>query len=43
VNALRPNTPASERLAQASADFEAKLSETQQVLTHSSVPVLVLR
>ena len=36
MNALRPNTPASERLAQASADFEAKLSETQEVLRQAS-------
>jgi phosphoadenosine phosphosulfate reductase len=36
VSALRPTTRASERLAQPSADFDAKLSQTQDVLRAAS-------
>ncbi len=36
MNALRPAPRACERLAQASADFEAKLSQTQELLRAAS-------
>jgi phosphoadenosine phosphosulfate reductase len=36
MNALRPIKPATERLAQASADFESKLKQTQEVLSAAS-------
>ena len=36
MNALRPPARATERLAQASADFAAKLAETQEVLREAS-------
>ncbi len=36
MSALRPPSPATERLAQASADFAAKLAETQEVLRGAS-------